>query len=84
MLPSIAIMLADVTLTIRDCYKGRIDTKTRDKLLKFKLGKGAINLTIGALVTAGLIFATGGLFIGIAAGGVALTIAANAGLDYLA
>lgn len=85
-LPSIVIMIADVTMTIRECYKGNIDSKTRNQLIAYKLGKGAANLAIGALVTAGLIFATGGIIgvVGVAVAGIALTVATNAGLDYLA
>lgn len=88
MLPSIVIMIADVTMTIRECYKGNIDAKTRNQLIIYKLGKGAANVAIGALVTAGLIFASGGIFfavgVAVAAVGVAATVATNAGLDYMA
>lgn len=84
MLPSMVIILADIILTIRDCYKGRIDAKTRNKLIKAKLAKGGINLAIGAILTVGLMYASGGLLIGVAAGGIAISIAVNASLDYVA
>ncbi len=79
--------MADIALTLRDYFKGKIDAKTRNELIKAKLAKGGVNLLIGGILTAALIFASNGLLIGgvigVIVAGAAVSIATNAAMDYV-